>query len=868
MQKLLDFDVAIEPRDAGYRTRVLTSPAGEAVVDFEFPFSEQDIEILILRVLGSVGRVRRNARRIETQERRLLEDFGSRLFQAAFSGPVRDCLSRSRLAAENKGAGLRVRLRLPGTLANVPWEYLYDGDHGFLSLSPETALVRYLEMTTPARPFPISPPLRILAMIAAPSDAAGLSGQEEWAKLNSALGALEERGMVEIDRSETGALTALQRPLRLREYHVLHFVGHGVYDEDAQDGALALEGAAGRTRLVTGRDLGQMIRGHRSLRLVVLNACEGARSASEDPFGGVAQALVRQGVPAVIAMQFEISDPAAVVFSQAFYEAIADGMPVDVAMVEARRAMFAEGHEVEWATPVLYLRSPDGRIFSRGKPESGRGAARREVAQAVPASVESAPFRAAADGDAPSGESLEREALEAAEAGETLRLAGRTDEALAALDRAVALQPDLSSAIASRAETKRIMGRFDDAVADFSRAIELNPDYAWAFSGRAHAYRALESYDLSKADFDHAIELQPDLAGAFGGRAEVFRLLDRYEEALADFSRAIELDGGYVWAIGSRGQTLKAMGRYDEALADFSRALALDPDLAWAIDDRGETYRLLERYEEAVADFSRAIGLDPDYAWAVGRRGQSYAALGRDDAALADFNRALALSPDVTWVLVERAEKYRLLGRNEEALADFGRAIELSPEYAWAIASRGQTYSAMNLHEEALADFSRALALNPDLAWAIDERGETYRHLGRYEEAVADFSQAIGLDPDYAWALGRRGQSYAALGRNEEALADLGRALEASPDLGWVLDERAAIYLAMGRYSEAVADLDRSIELQPSFAWALASRGRAYRALRRYRKALADFDSAIAIDPELRWAVTERDETRALAARN
>ena len=28
--------------------------------------------------------------------------------------------------------------------------------------------------------------------------------------------------------------------------------------------------------------------------------------------------------------------------------------------------MFAEGHEVEWATPVLYLRSPDGRIFAVG----------------------------------------------------------------------------------------------------------------------------------------------------------------------------------------------------------------------------------------------------------------------------------------------------------------------------------------------------------------------------------------------------------------------------------------------------------------------------------------------------------------------
>jgi CHAT domain/Tetratricopeptide repeat len=375
MQKLLNFDVAIEPRNGGYRTRVLDSPAGQAHTDFVLPFTDPDLENFVLKVGMSIGRIRRKARRIESPERQLLEVFGGQLFGATFSGAVRSCLDQSLAVAESKGCGLRIRLRLPAALANIPWEYLYDGEYGFVSLSPETALVRYMEMPRSVRPFPISPPLRILAMISAPIDVEGLSGEEEWAKLNSALGDLVGRGLVEADRLEAGTLSALQRPLRLREYHVLHFVGHGYYDEDAQDGALALEGADGRTRLVSGRDLGLMIRGYRSLRLVVLNACEGARYARDDPLGGVAQALVRQGIPAVIAMQFEISDPAAVVLSQSFYQAIADGLPVDIAMVEARRAMFADGHEVEWATPVLYLRSPDGRIFTRSRiPEADRKA--------------------------------------------------------------------------------------------------------------------------------------------------------------------------------------------------------------------------------------------------------------------------------------------------------------------------------------------------------------------------------------------------------------------------------------------------------------------------------------------------------------
>jgi len=300
-------------------------------VDFTLPFTDKDLEIFVLKVIGSIGRARRKVRRIQSEERRLLEDFGGQLFHAVFSGPVRECLGRSRLVADSTDAGLRIRLRLPGTLANIPWEYLYDRERGgFLGLSPRTALVRYMELPAPVKPFPISPPLRILAMISAPSDVPGLAGEEEWVKLNDALDGLIRLGMVRVDRLEVGTLSALQRPLRQRDYHVLHFVGHCGFDDDAQDGALALEGADGRSRLVTGRDLGVMLEGHRSLQLVVLNACEGARSARDDPFGGVAQALVRQGIPAVIAMQFEISDPAALVFSQSFYQAIADDYPVDV----------------------------------------------------------------------------------------------------------------------------------------------------------------------------------------------------------------------------------------------------------------------------------------------------------------------------------------------------------------------------------------------------------------------------------------------------------------------------------------------------------------------------------------------------------
>ena len=88
-----------------------------------------------------------------------------------------------------------------------------------------------------------------------------------------------------------------------------------------------------------------------------------ARTSRSDPFAGTAQSLVQQGTPAVIAMQFEITDEAAITLAHEFYAALADGYPVDGALAEARKAIFGQENDIEWGTPVLYMRAQDGNVF-------------------------------------------------------------------------------------------------------------------------------------------------------------------------------------------------------------------------------------------------------------------------------------------------------------------------------------------------------------------------------------------------------------------------------------------------------------------------------------------------------------------------
>ena len=103
-------------------------------------------------------------------------------------------------------------------------------------------------------------------------------------------------------------------------------------------------------------------------QLVVLNACESALSGQDggsDFFSGVATALVMGEVPAVVAMRAPISDRAAITFSKTLYRELAAGQPADVAVAKGRLALYrAAPDSLKWATPVLFLRAPDGRRFA------------------------------------------------------------------------------------------------------------------------------------------------------------------------------------------------------------------------------------------------------------------------------------------------------------------------------------------------------------------------------------------------------------------------------------------------------------------------------------------------------------------------
>ena len=145
---------------------------------------------------------------------------------------------------------------------------------------------------------------------------------------------------------------------------MLHYIGHSDFTAEGK-GVLYLEDDHGRKAEFEARDLATLLGDQQSLRLVVLNSCEGARTTLTDPYAGVATTLVQLGVPAVVAMQFEISDRAAIVFATELYTSlIGRQFPIDAAVAEARKAIYTDLRPtVEWATPVLFMGDVDVELF-------------------------------------------------------------------------------------------------------------------------------------------------------------------------------------------------------------------------------------------------------------------------------------------------------------------------------------------------------------------------------------------------------------------------------------------------------------------------------------------------------------------------
>ncbi|HEX9975001.1 MAG TPA: CHAT domain-containing protein, partial [bacterium] len=266
-----------------------------------------------------------------------------------------------------------VNLTFPDAeILNLPWGIATDP----ISKRPlnEHPQIFISKNSLPKKPAikPATPgPLKILVMIASPknlSTKGRLNFEDEERQIIQAFEPLFKSGAVQIDFTDDGSLDALRRKVKQNDYHILHFSGHGYFDEKKSTGLLLLENPLNlQSRPATALEFAEAIlKEKHTIPLVMLSACQTAQAKFEQGIAGVTGTLLQKGIPAVVSMGMSIADKYASRFAAHFYQGIAGKQSLAEAFSAARQEIKNEEAQeiqqrnlktipLQWIIPNLYL---------------------------------------------------------------------------------------------------------------------------------------------------------------------------------------------------------------------------------------------------------------------------------------------------------------------------------------------------------------------------------------------------------------------------------------------------------------------------------------------------------------------------------
>lgn len=299
--------------------------------------------------------------------------FGGELFETLFQGDVRRLYDEARSRNRNRKLDIILTSMIPW-IAEKPWEFAYDTTRQSFLATEDVNFIRNVLTAIPAETIPPHrSPLRILVVASQPVGLVELSVNQEIDVIRRGFRELEEKQLVEVEVLARATPNAIQRALSTGQFKIVHFIGHGVFDEQKEMGTLALEDEWKNKVPLNSRSAREIFC-RRGVSLVFLNACQSGSGGQREFNKGIAQSLVSHGLPAVVANQYSVLDSSATSFSKHFYWALAQGMSIGEAASEARIAINCsmDGDPIDWAVPVVYARDAGMRICERSEPASIR----------------------------------------------------------------------------------------------------------------------------------------------------------------------------------------------------------------------------------------------------------------------------------------------------------------------------------------------------------------------------------------------------------------------------------------------------------------------------------------------------------------
>jgi tetratricopeptide (TPR) repeat protein/tRNA A-37 threonylcarbamoyl transferase component Bud32 len=238
-------------------------------------------------------------------------------------------------------------------------------------------------------------------------------------------------------------------------------------------------------------------------------------------------------------------------------------------------------------------------------------------------------------------------------------------DALHAYETAIAKSdPDTPTAELARLHAWRgrilhLLRKYEQAVAAYDEALQLNPDHTNAYLWRGEALLQLRSYEAAAASLDSYLARQArPPATAYRSLAVALSQLGRNVEAVEDYGRALELERRVAAAHLARDITAAAGPAPLLLLAQHAAMLEMPRGMASMHAARGWAYLASGAKGPALTEFDAAIRTDP-------RNGDTYSGralahvLRRDEKpAVADADAAIRHGPDTPELCYRAAQVF------------------------------------------------------------------------------------------------------------------------------------------------------------------------------------------------------------------
>jgi tetratricopeptide (TPR) repeat protein len=393
-------------------------------------------------------------------------------------------------------------------------------------------------------------------------------------------------------------------------------------------------------------------------------------------------------------------------------------------------------------------------------------------------------------------------------------------------------------------------GNFQEAIADLDLAISLAPNLDFAWNDRGIVHFKQERPDLALRDFNQAIKLNPRLLNAYQNRSQVHLMLKDYAAGIRDLDYVIQLDKGRASAYSDRSYHRSELMDHKGAVADLDTAIRLEPRNADFRSQRGRAHLYLKNEALAISDLTAAIELDPTNFTRLVDRARIWESLDKLSSARGDYTKAIELSPSSLTAYEGRAFLSLKEGKPELAVLDYQKALQLDPNHLSVRGMLGTALFEAGSIDEAITNLTISINGNTSLAASsLMVRGRAWLEKRDFTKSIADYSTAAAMQPKDPFPLTARAYAHYLSGSVSQALLDIELAIRFDEKHSRSYATRGMIWMREGEYEKSVNDFSQAIALDPSDSNAYAYRANSLRSLERFEPAIEDYRKALAVDP-------------------